>query len=305
MKRLCGIFLILSIPFVLSAQCCSAGNPLSCGIDKGNTGSNVLSLGLSFRNSYSDTYYQGDSKSDYTYIDNSGFNFTSFDVSYGLTQKLTISASVGYFFSKDQQFSGSGYKRSANGLADADFGVRYLLLNVAGWSVVPGVSLKAPVGVFDQEFQNVVLPIDLQPSSGDFRYNTSLFARKQLRSSRWSFQTYNAIEIARTISTNRTISYKYGNVYLLSLAANYGIKPTLTASLQIRGEIRDMAVDKGKALTHTGGTVVYASPEISWIFLPDWAFTAQFHQPVYKKVNGLQLTNKYMLMAGIRTNFSL
>jgi hypothetical protein len=51
--------------------------------------------------------------------------------------------------------------------------------------------------------------------------------------------------------------------------------------------------------------IVYAAPEISWIFIPDWAFTAQFHQPIYKIVNGLQLTNKFMFMAGIRTNFKL
>ncbi len=286
------------------AQCCSAGNPVDSDMNRGVVGKKSLIVGLSYKQSYSDTYYEGNSISDYKYIDESGFQFSSLNLTYGLTPRLTLKGEMGYFFSKSQTFNVGNYQRKAFGLADAEVGLKYTAyqnenhdLQIAG-----AFNLKIPIGVFDQVYNNVKLPIDIQPSSGSFRYHAGILIYKSFLENRFSIFSYNAIEIAQRIQSERHPDYKYGNLYMFSLAGSYKLMKQLSVSMQLRNEIREKAADKGKVLNSTGGSVWFVAPELSYMFFNTWTASANINLPVLKNMNGIQLTNKYAIGFSIRKN---
>lgn len=296
------IILIIFFNFIIIntfAQCCAAGNPDSDNTFNSNGGKNLLSVSVLYNHSYSDTYYDGIEKLDFKYIDFSYFDFTSITFSYGVTNRLKLSADLGYFYSKGQSFiptsSRNTYSRIANGLGDISFSMVYNLYKTDKnyFSFYPLAKLTFPIGQFDQEVNNVILPIDLQPSSGSYKYSFGLLVKKSFKNEKLSFFGLGSFEFSQRINTERT-NYKYGNLYNLSLISSYKIYDGLYIKLQIKNQIRKRALDKNNVLINaTGGYVIFLSPQIDYRYKKSWVISAFFEEPIYKNMNGRQLTNKY------------
>ena len=279
---------------ILRAQCCAAGNPISGDGSAGGTAKNVLETSFYYQHSYSDTYYKGTSKSDYKYIDYSYYDFTSFKMDYGLSKRLKVGAELGYFFSKAQVFN-FGYDRNAHGLGDLILGIQYYAYRNSKRSIdiFPSLDITFPVGKFDQMSGVVVLPIDLQPSSGSFKYKAGLLVSKRYLEDKLAFFLSGSAEFSQRINTDRT-NYKYGNLYQASFYGSYKILTKLTGAIQFRGQFRAKASDSNRETLHsTGGKFLFISPQARVNFLRSWNLTVVFDYPVYKNTNGTQLTNKY------------
>lgn len=286
--------LFLSAQSLIQAQCCAAGNPISGDGSAGGTAKHVLETSIYYQHSYSDTYFKGTSKSDYKYIDYSYFDFTSIKVDYGLTKRIKVGAELGYFFSKAQVFN-FGYDRNAHGLGDLILGLQYYAYRNSrrNMDIFPTFDLTLPIGKFDQMSGVVVLPIDLQPSSGSFKYKAGLLVSKRYMEDKLAFFLSGSAEFSQRINTDRT-NYKYGNLYQASFYGSYKILRKLTGALQVRGQFRDKASDSNRETLHsTGGKFLFISPQVRFNFLRTWNITAVFDYPVYKNTNGTQLTNKY------------
>ena len=92
-------------PIKLKAQCCVAGNPVSTSDGHESGGKNSLDISIGDMISYSDTYFERTKVlKDFKYIKDSYFNFNSLSLSYGLTDKFQVSAEMGYYTSKIQNF---------------------------------------------------------------------------------------------------------------------------------------------------------------------------------------------------------
>lgn len=64
--------------------------------------------------------------------------------------------------------------------------------------------------------------------------------------------------------------------------------------LQTRAEVRDKDQrEENQMVSSTGSTVIFVAPVIQYRFLKNWETTIQADYPVYKYVQGSQLTNKY------------
>lgn len=276
------------------AQCCAAGNPISADGSPGGSGKKVFEVSLLYQHSYSSIYYEGGHKSDYKYIDYSYFDFSSLRVSYGITNRLKVRAEIGYFFSKVQTFD-FGYDRKANGFGDLILGVQYNVYQNTPFEIdiFPSFDFTIPVGRFDQMNGPVVLPIDIQPSSGSFKYNLGLLVSKRFLEGKVAVFLSGNTEFSQRINTERT-NYKYGNLYNASLYGAYTFFRHLTAALQLRAMIRDRAsgADKEK-INATGGTYLFLTPQVRYTFFKYWSLGFIFEYPVYKYVNGKQLTNDY------------
>lgn len=294
LKYLLLAIVLLSFQHGAKAQCCSAGNPISGDGSAGGTGKNMLEVALYYQHSYSDTYYNGTHKSDYKYIDNSFYDFTSLKLDYGLSRRVKLGAEIGYFFSKAQVFN-FGFDRNAYGLGDLVLGVQYYAYRnpKRNIDIFPSFDLTLPVGRFDQMDGVVVLPIDLQPSSGSFKYKAGLLVSKRYMEDKLAFFVSGMAEFSQRINTDRT-NYKYGNLYQFSFYGSYKIFRQLTGAVQVRGQIRERASDSNKeTLQSTGGQYIFISPQLRFNFLKSWNLTAVFDIPVFKNTNGNQLTNKY------------
>ena len=276
------------------AQCCAAGNPISADGSPGGTGKNMLEVSLLYLHSYSSIYYEGHQKTDYKYIDYSYFDFSSLRVSYGITKRLKVRAEIGYFFSKAQSFD-FGYDRKANGFGDMILGVQFNVYQNTPLAIdiFPSFDFTLPVGKFDQMNGPVVLPIDIQPSSGSFKYNAGLLVSKRFMNGKFATFLSGNAEFSQRINTERT-NYKYGNLYNISLYGSYTFLRNFTTALQVRTMIRDRASDNNKEkINATGGTYLFLTPQVRYTFFKYWSVGFLFEYPIYKYVNGKQLTNDY------------
>jgi len=289
------IAIVLLFQYSISnAQCCAAGNPISGDGSASGTSKNIMELSLLFQHSYSDTYYDGTQKTDYKYIDFSYFDFLSLNVAFGITNRLKVSAELGYFFRKTQVFD-FGYDRNAYGVGDLVLGAQYLTYrnSVRNFELYSRFNLTLPVGTFDQMQGVVVLPIDLQPSSGSFKYKLGLLISKRYMQNKIALFADGSVEFSQRINTDRT-NYKYGNLYNISLYGSYKILRRLTGAIQARAQIRDRASDSNHELIHsTGGKYIFITPHLRYNFWRSWNITGTFEYPVYKNTNGKQLTNKF------------
>ncbi len=278
------------------SQCCAAGNPITDDGSASGGGKKVLDISVLGTYSYSDIYFEGSKKSDYEYIDYSYFMYSSVNLSYGITNRLKVSAEMGYFFAKAQYFV-FDQSRNATGFGDLVVGAQYLAYKNTKrlFNIFPRFRITLPVGDFDQVDGSVVLPIDIQPSSGSYKYHIGLLFSKLYMGGNLAFFLDNSLEYSQRIETERT-NYKYGNLYSNSLYAGYKIRHALTVALQLRSQYRAKASNKdGELINATGGHVMFISPQIRYNFFKTWNVSLKYDYPFYKNMNGTQLTNNYVI----------
>jgi len=293
------IFTALGFCSDMAAQCCAAGNPVDGNFDS-NSGANKITISTTYKHSFSDDYYNGNNISEYNYIEYSYFDFQSLDISYGITNELNIKATIGHYYVKGQALNFPiPHKRLVPGLGDGGITVSYNLSTYLKKfiNITPSVGMRLPIGEFDRVVNNVVAPIDIQPSSGCFKLNGGLFLAKSFFNKRLTLSSYNFIEISDTIKSERVKSYKYGHLYLNTFGLSYSINSFLP-SVQLRSEFREKSIDKSKIMDATGGHVVYLGSKLTYN-LDKFNINLGFDYPIYKNVNRTQLTNKYIISAGL------
>ena len=291
-----------------AAQCCTAGNPASTNCNLAENGKGMLNLTLSYMSSFSDTYFRGTNRLEKTYLE-SNFDYSSLALSYGLSSDARVTADVGYFFDKAQRFVDADYTRYARGISDVTLGLSYTTFTSSDrlFDLIQTARVTIPVGEFNQEYDGVVLPIDFQPSSGNYRYSLGLILSKRFDNSPFSLVSVNSIELSQAIET-RTTYHKYGNLYNLSVIGGYVIAPWIQGLLQLRFEMRDRALtgtigqndNRYSFIDASGGVTAFVSPQISLAAFSGWTLSLQYNLPFYKNAYGQeQLTNRHSILAFI------
>ena len=308
------LFAALLAPEISRAQCCTAGNPAGTNCSLTNCGKNILDVSFTQNYAYSDMYYIGNkAETNKLYgnatIKNSYLDFSSLALSYGLTSRIRINADLGYYIDKYQVFN-VGYTRYAQGLADGTIGIIYKAYSTDDntFQLSPSAKLSIPVGPFHQVYDGIELPIDFQPSAGNYRYNLGLMMSKNFEGTNLSLFSINSVEISQPVEAKNTL-YKYGNLYNLSVMGMYGFSNVITGLLQFRFEFRNKARETVRSNDSTfyvpasGGSIIYLSPQIKFNLPFKFNVSLQCNLPVYKNVNSEQLTNKYSLVANISKSF--
>ncbi|MDG1848978.1 MAG: transporter [Flavobacteriales bacterium] len=304
-KLLLTAFISISISNLSLAQCCSAGNPSTnngaFGLSK-----NVLNVSSSILHSYSDTYFKGNQSIDWNYLKNMRFNFAMLSLEYGLTSKIKLTSEMGYFIDKSLRYGFIDQKRKAFGLGDLVLGFQYHLYNNRSRMITisPGMKVSFPIGAFDQMNGNIILPIDIQPSSGSFKLNPTVLITKQFPSSKLSASSFLSGEFSQRINTERT-HYKYGNLYRANLKLIYQSSEKLNLGIALHFQHRNKAENKNEIMQYTGGSYLDLQPSFSYTLKQNYTLNTFIGIPIYKNVNGIQLTNKYSLGFGISKSFHL
>ena len=302
------ILLLLLVPMFFTtkvkAQCCGAGNPLNGFGDVSGIQRKMFQISPYYKYSYSDQYYEGSKKADVS-PDKMFYNFVSMDMAYGLSNRMSVHGQIGYFINKTKLYNVEGWNdMTGYGLGDAEFNLRYSVIKnvIKKIEVTPSIGIKLPVGVFDQEVDDVKLPISLQPSSGSLKYNASVFMSKRFE--KYSLSAKVFAEYANRIQSEN-FDYKYGNLYVLSIYGSYNISRKLNTMIQLQYESRDKAKrENSQIVESSGGQVVYLIPQVNYTLMQDLAVLVNGYIPVYRYMNGIQIANKFSVSLRITKSFN-
>lgn len=303
-KILCVLVLVFAINET-NAQCCSAGNPFFYG-ELSNLNSKTLQVIAGYKYSTSNQYYSGSSKENVSFVDQAYFNFQTLQFVYGITNRLTAQADIGYFYNKTETYSNSSWQTN-NGYGIGDASVSFKYLAYQNWrrqfQIIPSIGVTLPVGVFDQESEHVKLPITVQPSSGSFKYQFGLLLTKTSKNKKFNYSFFGLFEYAQLINSDN-FYYKYGNQYLFSLMASYKINSKFSFALESRIENRAKSMRENDQIVESSGyNIAYLIPHLSWAFYKNWSLALNTDIPVYRYYNGIQLGNAFSFSA--RLSFML
>ena len=288
---------ISTISYSSNGQCCTAGNPNSVSCSS-NLNKKSLSLALNHRYSYSDQYYLGSRKIDYSYFKEVYFHFSTLNVSYGITDKLTTSLEIGYFESKSRVLN--DIKAKAFGLGDAIMGLQYGISVSPKFNLIPALDLTLPIGKFDFVEGNVLYPIDFQPSAGSYRIGFGINGQVLHQKAKWNSSFFAKMSYSLPVISDLVQYYKYGNLYNLGVSLSRSLSDKINLSLTTIYELRSRAKSsKDFVIQSTGGQMLFLGLRPSIQLGKGWSTYVELNLPVFKSMNGRQLTNKYMLTIGL------
>jgi len=294
-KTILITILVLSAGTVSYCQCCSSGNPFISDAEQPALQSKILTASLTYRYSHSGKYYTADSRfTELPFQEIAWSNYTELQVGYGITNWPTVMTDLGYFYNKTLETPGiDSYE--GNGIGDLGLYAKFNAWSNSRLmiSVSPTIGVKFPVGVFDQEVDNVQLPISVQPSAGSYRYLANLFISKGF--GKISLAGFASYEYSQLIQSEN-FYYKYGDQWITAIYFNYRPWKRVTIDLQVRNEYRSKSTRENKEMVEASGyDVVFFTPQLSYAFKHDWYVSAYADIPMYKYYNGIQMSFGYAL----------
>lgn len=262
-----------------------------------------------YRHSYSDTYYEGDHKTqENVQLSNSSYDFTGVAIAYGVTKRLTFEVDAGYYLNKTQNFKNIDYQARGYGLSNGTLTIKYgsIIRPVSQIELTTGFGVRFPFTANPQVVDGVQLNRDIQPSTNAFGLSEMLFFNKG----------FPAISL-RLFSINRydynfadKQDYKYGNILINSVFASKTIVKYFFGIIQCRSEWKtndkDLAQPDGETKVVNSGYYLFTiSPTLSYSIGGKWNLTAIYDIPLYKYYNGKQMTPGYSFAISLTRDFSL
>jgi len=302
------LFLTLISAFIAmsaNAQCCSAGNPFFFG-EQSNIDYKKLQVITGYKYSLSNQYYHENKKENINFIDKAYFNYLNLQLIYGVTPRLSVQTDLGYFVNRTEQYvlenwpSIRGY-----GLGDAGITLKYCIYknHIKNYAFIPSIGVKLPIGIFDQEVDHVKLPITVQPSSGSFKYITSLYFTKTFKEPHINLSLFVSAEFPQLIQSEN-FYYKYGNMFLFSAVGSWYMTNNISIGIEGRYENRRKSSRENDQVVESSGfSIVYAVPHFSYAFAKQWYIALNAAIPTYKYYNGIQLSNAFSV--AIRLSYTL
>ncbi|MBD3630612.1 transporter [Cyclobacterium sp.] len=204
-----------------------------------------------------------------------------------------------------------GFTR-AQGLGDMVFLLKYRMLNPLKhpnreWLI--GAGPKIPTGRTDfKNNQGLTMVADMQPGSGSLDgmfwsfYQQSKFLTPSM--SLLGILTYRAS--GKNRNYNQTQVYQFGNEFQANLGVNYNLFVHWPMDVFVFGRYRSQTVDlvDGNTFPGSGGKWVYLIPGLGVHFNPDLSLRAWADFPLYRSLNGSQLTTSYKYSLSLFFNIS-
>jgi hypothetical protein len=286
------------------SQCCSTGSPVGASVYVGVLDKNSLRLITYYRHNYSDTYYEGKSKTtDNTALKSSNYNFSGIALGYGITKRLTLETDLGYFFNKKQVFQHIDYAEKGYGLSTGGVTFKYgaLVKPARQFELTVGAGFRYPLSSDPQVVDGVQLSRDVQPSTNAFAVSGMLFLNKGFPTLKMRLFSLNRFDH----NYDDKLNYKYGDMLINSLFVSKLIVKYCTAILQLRSEYRWKDTDNSEIRPNTGNYLIILSPQLNYAIAGKWNLSLLGDIPIFKNYNGKQLTPAYSVAVGLTRDFNL
>lgn len=311
MKR-SKIILLLLLVFGLfksnGQTCCSGGTPLLGNLGISGAEPGTIFIQVAYDYNFLDDLYSGIELLN----DKTRERLTQtalLQVVYPFSERIAVNGLFTYVSQERIIHSQTGQENQTRtqGLGDAVLLFQYSPVLGLKRNLTLAVGPKLPVGKFDatdDEFGLVVSP-DLQPGSGSFDaiFGANFQEAFLFNVTGLTFSTslsYRLTTPARRFEGDN--KYRFGNETMLSagLQKTFLLKRTgITPSLFV--QYRNTAADEtdGDEVAGTGGNWIYISPGLNVELTRHLAVNAAAELPVYRNLNGTQLTTTYRFNFGL------
>jgi hypothetical protein len=300
-KRYKGIFLLIIILVIAisdsHSQCpCEGGAPVSGAFTPigGTSNIGVLKQGTLraisfFTYSNGNEFYNGDSPTEDELVRRFSTSYLGLLIGFGLFEKFTIDAEIGYYLNKMQDFG--DYNLSGSGFSHTTIYGKYNVFNSLSdeleWTV--GLGGRIPLNFEEQN-----LPQYIQSSSGAFGGVLLSYLHKGLKSENMHLILVNRAEF----NAQNDSTYIYGSSFINSLFITRNIIRNFVGMIELRSDIRLKDSKNGIDNYNSGWNIIVVSPQINYR-IGNFNFSIFYDFPVYKYYNGIQLTNSKNLGASL------
>lgn len=287
--------LVSAVEHTWAQGCCTAGTSALGGVERGITPYRTLISSLSYQsNSLEDAYESTRSITD-PLGRTASVEVLSLELEYGLADRVSV-AVIGSYFSKTRETtvksSSGSFSETASfkgsGLGDIIVLGKYQIVAptiTSPWEFSMGAGAKLPVGRYLQDRNGTRLSIDLQAGNGAADLLGWGFVLKSLPNLGLRFF---GSTLYRYAGMNFD-GYRFGDEFLVTIGSEYSVLEYLDLSLLLKGRFAQQDFSNGRMLQSTGGQMYSAVP--NFVYREgNSIFRAFLQLPVYRNVNGIQLT---------------
>ncbi|MBN1987714.1 MAG: transporter [Prolixibacteraceae bacterium] len=311
-----AVFGMMAAPVLLHAQtCCSGGVPLGGSLGLGAAENQALQILVTYDyNALNDLVDISEQLDDQT---RSRITHSSIiEVNYGLTNRFSLTGVLPFIRQERniQAFGGTEDFTAAQGLGDVVLLAKYRLINPEKGSDIDwvvGAGPKIPTAKTDfTNNQGLVMAADMQPGSGslDGIFWSSFQKNRFLKNPNLGLVAVTTFRYSgKNRNYNDSQTYQFGNEFQFNLGLNYSLfvkrQVDVFAFFRYRKQAEDL-IDGG-VFPSSGGQWVYAIPGVNIRFSPDLSLRLSGDIPLYRKLDGTQLTTSYKLTAAVLFNLPL
>ena len=287
------------LPLITTAQnCCAPSVPQQGVLGETVALPQTLEVGLHYEYLRSHGLYDGYDEIDDPSDKKTVWNRTTLAVSYGIFERLSVSAIMPYTW-KEKTWTltnGIPIKNSSEGFGDLTVLFRYSLLPrsfVTYRELTLGLGVKLPTGATDKRNIGVLLPEELQPGTGTWDFSASAAFYQGYE--RVDFIISGTYLMTTTYeNTEREYEYKFGNQFSYLLTANFHTRQRLDLTVSLSGIVRGKDKEDGEPVDATGRHQIWFSPGVQFSIIPSYLRLQIFYEmPLYQHFNGEQLGSDF------------
>jgi hypothetical protein len=296
---------LLFLPTTILAQaCCSAGIPLLSSLELPATPAGSWQLALTFENNtLKDVVSNSEKLNDDTRqrLTNSAL----LEVSYGLSKLVSVSTLLTLVQQerKIDSFGGESLLKTS-GIGDAAILLKYNIspLNFTTQrEIVFGLGTKYPLGNTNLKTGDILIAEDLQLGTGAWDGILWVyFYQGFLPKTRLNLVGNSSYRIT---GTNKR-DYKFGNEFNATIGTSFRTDLFYDFSLLFRYRSTKKDQRFGDSITNTGGKWFYVIPGINLKVKKDFSVRMSLESPIYRKLNGIQLTTSYKISISLFYNLT-
>lgn len=295
----------------IGQTCCTGGAPITGSINSNGVAKGQFTLNMAYDYNWNADLFEGTSQlNSNTVVRKTRTVLTQ--INYGLSNELSFSLLVPAVWMNEEVESILGSQSfNSNGIGDVSIMAfyRHTFQNQLG--INSGIGVKLPTGRTNivSESDGFILPVSMQPGSGSYDPIFLLGISKSMSFRRSFSIIFNSIYRLNTPSKKLTFhnEYEFGDELQMYLGVSdqFAIGRTVHTILlfsKYRYTAQDR-IDNSYFNSSTGGQWLYLAPSYIIRVVPPLELGGKFEVPIYRNVNGLQLTTTYKFIGLINFNF--
>ncbi len=233
-----------------------------------------------------------------------------FDISYGLTPKITLSMNLPFFNDRLHEHDDGvtatdpagefTNQDGSTGFGDVTLLGKYALLQTTKHLFVGGVGIKFPTGEYRlRNKEGAINEPTIMPGTGSFDAILSGLYIYSFIPNKLDIFT----SISHRFTTENSLDYRFGDSTFIDGGVSYGLTDKIQVSTQINARVsrRDSFVEMD--VPSTGGEFVYFTPGVRLFATENVSIYSHVQIPIHQRVNEVNLVPDYGLLLGISYGF--